>query len=453
MTFSETGFQPNTPISKNIPELQSELEGIDQERCNLCHTVEGQWPKIPYQAIAYLANNCPKPELMSAVISEISHLLNVDPRALDDLDLLPLIIDDCIASADDSLSDAHEDATEDAAQELDTMAAVLIHISAATANLNGRAKLSAATVFLINPDIPETVRQRLSARFSNISNTLDQMEAVFTDEASQAEFQSIIGSATFDLGAPNISTVFAPMITQVEASDKFTHDQKMKLRQIVTGSDAQDSLRETITDEHGIIQPRYTQKRQREIRTGVSGYVEGHGRQMIEASAGDHLVTKDVTGWSGENVGLLIETLHMWNTLEGFGVTGFVENIYSIDFSILSDSNAFDPLQINQMRQVLSHLVGSFEGYDGDIATLEDHKALLQNQARLLSETQTAFGWQNDNSGTTRTLRKLGLQDSEGHPNLGVIKAFGDYTKQYYFNGEIDQDRLAKHLEGADKLS
>ena len=47
------------------------------------------------------------------------------------------------------------------------------------------------------------------------------------------------------------------------------------------------------------------------FRTGVSGYTEPSGRQIIEAKVGNHpAVIKDVSGWSGEDIGLLVEVMH-----------------------------------------------------------------------------------------------------------------------------------------------
>jgi len=68
---------------------------------------------------------------------------------------------------------------------------------------------------------------------------------------------------------------------------------------------------------------------------------------------GNHpAVTKDVSGWSGEDIGLLIQVMHYWNMTESYGTTGFVENIYKIDFSILDSGEVFDPLTVNRFRQV-----------------------------------------------------------------------------------------------------
>jgi len=303
-----------------------------------------------------------------------------------------------------------------------------------------------AREYLNDPEVPQTIREELAARFDQIEATLASMSAVFTDPASRSEFDRIISATSFDLGAADMATTFTPILEQIDTSETFTLEQKFKLREIVTGSDAQHSLAETITDKNGNTIPRFTETNKREFRQGVAGYVEGNGRQMIEARAGGRMVTKDVSGWSSENVGLLIEATHMWNMYDSFGVTGFIEDVYKIDFSILGAGNAFDPIQITHLRQVLSHLTGSFEGYDGDIVNLSEHKTLIQNQSRLLSETQTALGFENDRSGTTKILRRLGLEDEKGNPNLEVIKSFGDYTREQYGDGAPGQLLLVDYL-------
>jgi len=40
-------------------------------------------------------------------------------------------------------------------------------------------------------------------------------------------------------------------------------------------------------------------------------------------------------------------------------------------------------------------MTGGYAGYDGDIENFEHKQRLIQNQSRLLSDTQTAFGWEN----------------------------------------------------------
>ncbi len=63
-----------------------------------------------------------------------------------------------------------------------------------------------------------------------------------------------------------------------------------------------------------------------------------------------------------------------------------------------------------------------------------------------MSETQTAFGFENDQAGTTRVLQRLGMQDSNGKPNMDVIKALGSYTQENYGGGDPDQLQLVDHL-------
>ncbi len=446
MTFSEIGFDADSNVDKGLSTLETELSDINSERSQLCSGIESQWPNIPPEVVNYLANNCPRPELMTEVLGKLGHLSKTDPKLLSDTDLMPYLIDGLIIDIENDTVDFQRGLADEKETQVSTTQTVLNEIISTTANLTGRAKLAAAREYLNDPKIPETVRSELVARFDQIEATLASMSAVFTDPTSQSEFEWIISTTSFDFGASNIAETFAPIITQVETSDKFTTEQKFRLREIVTGSDAQNSLAETMADENGHEVPRFTENNKREFRKGVSGYVEGHGRQMIEARAGDRMVTKDVTGWSGEDVGFLIEATHMWNMYDSFGVTGFIEDVYKIDFAILGDGNAFDPIQITHLRQVMSHLTVSFEGYDGDIANLTEHKTLIQNQSRLLSETQTAFGFEDDRSGTTNVLRRLGLEDEKGNPNMEVIKSFDDYTKRHYGAGAPDQLRLVEYL-------
>jgi len=446
MTLSESGYNTNDLATKKLPELKCELAEINEERTGLCDSVENQWPDIPAEAVRYLANNCPKPELMSVALVELQNIITDNPVALSDPSIMHLIIDDCILVVSQQNADGVEDFETDILNADQAENSVLTRINTKTTNLKGLAKLTAAREYLNNPNVPETTRSELLARFDQIENTLASMSAVLTDPASQSEFDRIVSTTSFDLSAADMAGTFAPIIEQVETNKIFTAEQKFKLREIVTGSDAQNSLSETMTDESGNIIPRFTESNKRKFRQGVSGYVEGKNRQIIEARAGDRMITKDVTGWSGEDVGFLIEATHMWNIYDSFGVTGFIEDVYKIDFSILGDSNAFDPIQITYLRQVLSHLVGSFEGYDGDIANLGEHKTLIQNQSRLLSETQTALGRENNRSGTTKVLRRLGFENEKGKANLEVIKSFGDYTKQYYGNGAPDQLQLVEYL-------
>jgi len=181
------------------------------------------------------------------------------------------------------------------------------------------------------------------------------------------------------------------------------------------------------------------------MHTNLLLYTEPSGRQIIEAKAGQHIIAKDVSGWSGKDVGLLVELMHYWNVTESNGTTGFVENIYQVDFSILDGGCAFDPLTVKKFQQIISHMTGGFAGYDGDMENFEEQQKLIQNQSRLLSETQSAFGWENDQAGTSRVLKRLGIWNEDGHPNMDVIRSFGDYTQRYFASGSSSQVCQKKH--------
>ena len=238
MTFSENGHGTDIPAEKSLLELESELSVINQERCNHCNYLEKQWPNIPPEAIHYLANNCPKPELMSPALAELRCVLTVDPETLSDPDLIPIIVDDCVSVARGHIADDKETSVEVTAKSLDATALVIAEINDATANLKGRAKLSAAQEYLSDPDIPESVRTELTARLDQIETTLASMSSIFTDVDSQSEFERIISTASFDFGASDMAGTFKPILSQIEMNDKFTSEQKFKLWEIVTGSDA-----------------------------------------------------------------------------------------------------------------------------------------------------------------------------------------------------------------------
>jgi len=279
-------------------------------------------------------------------------------------------------------------------------------------------------------------------KINQVEAMLAEMRGVFSDPEGQAAFEQILETSAINLAADNLGKTFAPVLAQVEASDVISFEDKSRLRMIVTGSDVQDVLSEKSEDGDYV----HNKQNKRQIRTGVEGYTEPSGRQVIEAKAGDHIVTRDVSGWSGEDVGLLVELTHYWNVTESNGTTGFVENIYQVDFSVLDSGGAFDPLTVKKFQQIISHMTGGFAGYDGDMENFEEKQQLIQNQSRLLSDTQTAFGWENNQAGTSKVLKRLGIWNEEGHPNMDVIKSFGDYTQRYYAAGTPNQADLVDYL-------
>ena len=305
MTFSENGSSANEKVEENLSTLETELSGINYERFKLSSDIENQWPNIPPEAINYLSNKCPKPEFMTMVLEQMEQLSDSDPTIWSMSGLWKSLIDDFIVGTESSYVGIQQGETDKETIELVSTKQVLNAIASETTNLKGRAKLEVAREYLNDPEVPQTIREELAARFDQIEATLASMSAVLTDPASRSEFDRIISATSFDLGAADMATTFTPILEQIDTSETFTLEQKFKLREIVTGSDAQHSLAETITDKNGNTIPRFTEPNKREFRQGVAGYVEGNGRQMIEARAGGRMVTKDVSGWSSENVCLL----------------------------------------------------------------------------------------------------------------------------------------------------
>ncbi len=126
-------------------------------------------------------------------------------------------------------------------------------------------------------------------------------------------------------------------------------------------------------------------------------------------------------------------------------MTGFVQDIYGLNFG---ESTAFNPQQIRNMKQVITYAFGGFEGHDGDIGSFDRQMGLIQYQARLVSETETATGMENDQSSTQSMAERLGLKTAKGDINNDVIRAFGAYTLSTYGTGEASTAEVQAHLHG-----
>ena len=395
-------------------------------------------------AVKYLAVNCKQPEHLPIALNVLRETLQQNPSLLNDEFAAEMELDDCLHQAGIITLDTAIETEQSEGKKLDTNIDDLKN--RITGKLTGTDK--AGQIMQLISDVKvadgfeEVERATALKHLTEIANTLQQMSVAFTDPVKQEAFQQIISSSAIDLGASSFSETFTPILKHVEMSGVFTDVDKRRLHMIVTGSEVQDVLSEKTKDGEYI----HTEKNKRSIRSGVEGYTEPSGRQIIEAKAGQHIVTKDVSGWSGEDVGLLVELMHYWNVTESNGTTGFVENIYQVDFSILDGGGAFDPITVKKFQQIISHMTGGFAGYDGDIENFEERQQLIQNQSRLLSETQTAFGWENDQAGTSRVLKRLGIWNEDGHPNMDVIKSFGDYTQRYYASGSPSQGGLIDYL-------
>jgi len=432
----------------NTVSTQEQLETLShattQERAELSNDVTSQFTEIPNVAVKYLTVNCKRPEHLPIALNVLREALQQNPSLLEDDFEAEMELDDCLHQAEIITLKTAIETERNEGKKLDANIDDLKN--RITGNLTGTDKagkiMQLISDVMVADGFEDAERTAALKHLTQISNTLQQLSTAFTDPVKQEAFQQIVNSSVIDLGNSSLSQAFTPIIKQVEMSGVFTDIDKRRLRMIVTGSEVQDVLSEKMKDGEYI----HTEKNKRPIRSGVEGYTEPSGRQIIEAKAGQHIVTKDVSGWSGEDVGWLVELMHYWNVTENNGTTGFVENIYQVDFSILGSGGAFDPLTVKKFQQIISHMMGGFAGYDGDMENFEEQQKLIQNQSRLLSETQTAFGWENDQAGTSRVLKRLGIWNEDGHPNMDVIRSFGDYTQRYYASGSLSQVDLVDYL-------
>lgn len=445
MSLSQSAHETSP---SNTASTQEQLDALShattQERAGLNNDVTNQFSGVPQMAVKYLTVNCKQPEHLSVALNILREALKQNPSLLEDEFEAEMELDDCLHQAEIIALNTAIETEQNEGDELDANIESLK--SRITGNLKGADK--AGQIMQLISDVSladgfeEAERTAALKHLTQISNTLKQLLTAFTDPVKQGTFQQIVNFSAIDLGNSSISQTFTPILKQVEMSGVFTDIDKRRLHIIVTGSEVQDVLSEKTEDGDYV----HTETNKRPIRTGVEGYTEPSGRQIIEAKAGQHTVTKDVSGWSGEDVGLLVELMHYWNVTESNGTTGFVENIYQVDFSILDSGGAFDPLTVKKFQQIISHMTGGFAGYDGDMENFEEKQTLIQNQSRLLSETQTAFGWENDQAGTSRVLKRLGVWSEDSHPNMDVIKSFGDYTQRYFASGSSSQIDLIDYL-------
>jgi len=206
----------------------------------------------------------------------------------------------------------------------------------------------------------------------------------------------------------------------------------------------QASLAETVIDEHGNQIPRYTADHKRNFRPGVDGFATPSGRQIIEARTGQQLITKDVTGWSGEAVGQFVEVMTFSGELEEHGLTGYVKSIYHLDFALGGDG--LDPHQIRQMQLIMGTLLGGLEDSDGAIIQPQERSGYLRYVARLLSKSGQATGFENDQAATDEVIRELQLRNPDGKPNFANMHKLGQFARRTYLSGDASYEDLRREL-------
>ena len=225
--------------------------------------------------------------------------------------------------------------------------------------------------------------------------------------------------------------MFAGFLTAAENSQDLTDDEKATIKRVLgqsekdfnTGADAvkiaKTKIQEIDPETGEVISEHYkhdSPENMAHLRPGIGTYMQGD-RMMLVDEHGEF--SRDVTGYSEEDIGLLAEVLDFHQAVEEQGATSFVEGLTQIHFNVLN-SQAFDRQKIREMRQVISSLVGGFEGYDGDVFDPREKAGLIQHQMRALSPDDQALSWHVDEEGTADIMHKLGLHQ-DGKPNYDVI--------------------------------
>jgi hypothetical protein len=249
----------------------------------------------------------------------------------------------------------------------------------------------------------------------------------------------ILDQSNIDLAASSPVQVFAGVLAEADSSTELSDDEKAQIRRVLgqsegdfqTGSDARNIARskEQILDPKTgeVIGEKYlhdSPDTMAEPRPNLGTYMDGE-RMMLATK--DGLITRDVTGWSGEDIGLLAEALELHSFAEGAGITGMVETIGNIHFNVLHNAT-FDRAKLIETRQVMSALVGMGEGYDGDVFDPREKALLMKAQMRVLSETHETLAWNNDEAGSAKIMEDMGLK-TDGQPNFDVLRAFGAYMQ------------------------
>jgi len=261
----------------------------------------------------------------------------------------------------------------------------------------------------------------------------------------QAAFTEIVDNNALDLGAATITETFAPVMSQVEAARVFTEDQKIRLRRIVTGSQAQDTLQQTVIDENGKTVPAFPIESPLNVRSGVDMYADANARQYLRVEYNHHITTIDTTGWSGELVGKYLEALAWVKELESFGSTGLMQNIAQIDFN-LTGNEGFNAGKIHQILDFMSKIFGGLDHTDGEIEVEGKRRGMTRLLARLLSKAGTATGFEESQADTDAVVKELQLRNPDGTPNWPQIEKLGQFVQMTYLSGDADYEDLRAFL-------
>lgn len=463
------------PTREAVAPIEATLVTAGEARTSLDADIASErWPNVPEHAVAYLRENCP--EHFCLAMDEAAQL---DPADLADPILAEELLPDCISAAEIAARTERVEAGRAEIAALDgqiatndeTIAAEqagleqdnttreglsdqvalneLTKTDPTLKNLRGEALLNALAS---HPFVQE--RPQLQAYLNGIRSQLNRMRAVVTDPQERQAFESILSVSSFNLGAESNQGVFADVIARVDASDAISEETKADLRaslgvpQVNTGSQAQDILRETRTDENGNEVPVWPEDRPLNVRPGVDMYSDGNQRQYLRAEFNGHITTIDTTGWSGEVVGKYLEALSFVHDVESFGGTGLFHSIYRIDFNLAGDEG-FDAHKVNQILNIMGKWFGGFEHADGDIRQSGDRQGFIRYMVRLLNKRGTATGFEESQADTDEVLNELRLRNADGSPNWQQIDRLGEFARSTYLSGEANFEDLKVHLIGA----
>ena len=435
----------------------------------LQNEVLGQWQNIPPIAVDYLAKHSTSPKQFREALTNAQEMVAINPKVFAvPENVLPIILATCISSVENTALASQESIlvadnaalnnqeiqldTDNAAktEERDQINTTIIVLrEKVSGNLTGDNKAGQLAALIqqvrTEPNFPKEEREAALKQLGMIATALAEMSNVFTDDVKRSAFEQIVSSADIDLGADTLGETFAPVLAQVEAAGIFTETDKRRLRLIVTGSQAQDTLAETTTDKNGKVIPVWPENNPMQVRPGLSMYADGNQRQYLKAEYNGHITEIDTTGWRGETVGKYLEALSFVHDMESFGGTGILQSVYKIDFNLFGDEG-FDMAKIDQILNIMGKLFGGLEHADGDIARAGQRQGYIRFLVRLLNKRGTAMGHEESQADTNEVIHELQLHNPDGSPNCKQIEALGQFAQRTYLSGDAEYKDLKEFL-------
>lgn len=215
-------------------------------------------------------------------------------------------------------------------------------------------------------------------------------------------------------------------------------------QRVVTGSDFEDALNTTVTNEDGEPLPAYTDEQPLQFGVGLDGYTDADGETQYMRATPEHGhgVTLEVTSLSPQEKAILASYLDTWRMTEDAGASEWLLSLTQYD---LHGSNVVDPLQLIEAAQVVNAVYGGFAGYNGEVLRGAEQIGMIQWQAQLASPKGDAARSDRNSSMTESAMVGLGIQDETGRVDLDVLRAFGEYSRENWFSAP-DYNAVQTHL-------